>query len=485
MHRYTDDCDDFVNQRPSRSRSISAEYRHERSMSADMRGGWGGNNAMYTEWAQPNVPDLGVKIKGMEKFGRARSSSVSSRRSVTGRRGVAPHPQQPLRHYTMPMRPQSAQSNRGRRPSVPYFVQQRRQPRGNWTPRRAAAGPPQQPRYQPRRPATAPATRRFNPQQQRQNNNKKGRKGPKPQKTFMYQWEGSIANKTLLSLLSLTSAIEKSKPENTGLPKLMEAKETALKKLPEALAKLAKMFNSIATSLGVSDVSFVEKSITGVQTDSLENMKTSYNKLKGLLNHLSKEELIANAARPIAKNIAKSNGVTLPNGFDTYHEIVTGIATVEIKSIQQFTNIAPFILIKQPDIRIMKGDKPHNRSKKEFMELITEMLKNGHLKIKDMETLRINQEFNKALEYVMHLTYNMVDNGKHIKEARSKTDANMSIATMSTRQKMLLTAYDGQPTDTTTTIPSEKRMTTPPTSHLQSAADRDTLLFSMMFPQKR
>jgi len=301
----------------------------------------------------------------------------------------------------------------------------------------------------------------------------------------MYQWEGSIANKTLLSLLSLTSAIEKSKPENTGLPKLMEAKETALKKLPEALAKLAKMFNSIATSLGVSDVSFVEKSITGVQTDSLENMKTSYNKLKGLLNHLSKEELIANAARPIAKNIAKSNGVTLPNGFDTYHEIVTGIATVEIKSIQQFTNIAPFILIKQPDIRIMKGDKPHNRSKKEFMELITEMLKNGHLKIKDMETLRINQEFNKALEYVMHLTYNMVDNGKHIKEARSKPDANMSIATMSTRQKMLLTAYNGQPTDTTTTIPSEKRMTTPPTSHLQSAADRDTPLFSMMYPQKR
>ncbi len=469
MHRYTDDCDDFVNQRPSRSRSISADYRHDRSRSEDRWGNWGNMGApAYSSW-NPNYHYNGNNNSGMQGpaflgkksvvnikgFGRPRSSSVSSSRSVTGRHGGRPPPQ-PLQPAVMPQQP----VRRRRSSFAPIFAQpqhQQQTPRGKG--------------------------KNSNKKGQKKNN-KGGKKTQQKQKQqkFTYQWETSYAAKALINLSSLMTTM--AKKEGELKPEWISAKEKITEKLPEYLEKLAKTFEAIATRLGV-EPAIVTPVIKGVRTDSLDHLKEDWTKLKGLLNHLSKEQKYASDFSTTAKRVAAATGVTIPPLFNTFEEIVKGVNSVEIKSLQQFLSIAPFILFKQKNAWVIKNGKPHNRSKKEFMELINTSIANGSLKVADIEGMRMNAGFNEALLSVMHYTYSLLEEGKRIKEYSEKESSNMNKDTMTTRQKMLVNAYKAQSVAATAvaTTPEESRMpSAPAVQKLQNVAERDQFLYSMMYP---
>ncbi len=449
--------------------------------------------AMYSDWGHEGMystPDLGVRILNMGKIGRARSSSVSSRRSATGRRGRGPPPPQPLRPATASHRRPSTTG--WQRPPTqewqrPPTQQWQRPPTQQWqnAPTFTRTHTQQSRGFHQRRPSTAPVTRGIHT-----NKKGKGKAQQQQQKQFKYQWETSNANRILLSLISLTNTIDKSVDAK---PALITAQGKLQAKLPEALEKLAKAFKGIAGMIGVANVSMVEHTITGVRVDSLENLRDDYNKLKSLLNHMSKEQKIASEFRLTAKKIATSSGVTLPAGFDTFLEITKAAATTEIKSLQQFQNIVPFVLFKRPDIQIAKDDgKMRQKSKKEFIELVTSMASNGQLHIKDIETLRTNTGFNDALMYVMKLTYSMLDEGRRIKEAMAKDGSKLERDTLSTRQSMLLMAYEQNDKRGASMQIIERaddglvaKKPAPPSTLLQSAAERDSFLYSMMYPKPR
>ena len=308
----------------------------------------------------------------------------------------------------------------------------------------------------------------------------------------LYKWERSPAFKTIDQLINVTKKLEKT---NAEAHEKLHTKQTDLhaKLMPE-LAKIAEKAQTVAARVGITGLAHDKSIITDCPATELAGMQAFRTRMKAALTHIYNEGYFGRGFINLAKKLARFCSVNLnEKSFISFETIWNAVreGQYDIKTLADLRDIAPFVLVLQGKLHVEHAADPKRIkkiNKQTIAAVLTELKTEGTLKSTNWDALKLQRDFNDALQTVANEVNSLLTEGNtlHRKQTEPKAD-DIPEELKSTRKRFVLNAFETQhvPNHVSSETPgprqeAQMKVYQPAAKKLQADVGKDGL-YSMAF----